>query len=234
MKIYEKKKDENPKEYIYRLLKDNIMELELKPGTILSENELSKILNVSRTPIREVLRRLNNEHLIEIMPQTGTMVTYIDRALIDEVLFMRFVLEKEIIKLLQDTITTEEVNELENLLSLQEFYMNKSMIIDFHKYDTKFHEKLFAISKKTRVWESIINLSTHYARARLLYDHNHNTAQKSIIIQHRKILTAITEKASYQEIEEILREHILAPCESWSMEFEKIGVNEYFLEMKNT
>ena len=70
MILYEKKEKESRKEYAYRILKENIMSLELKPGELLSEVELSEKLNISRTPIREVLMRLKNEHLIEVKPQS--------------------------------------------------------------------------------------------------------------------------------------------------------------------
>ena len=74
MIFYEKKHKETGKEYAYRVLKDNIMSLELKPGELLSESELSEKLNISRTPIREVIMRLKGEHLIEVKPQAGTYV----------------------------------------------------------------------------------------------------------------------------------------------------------------
>ena len=76
--LYEKKEEESKKEYAYRILKENIMSLELKPGELLSEVELSEKLNISRTPIREVIMRLKNEHLIEVKPQSGTYVSLID------------------------------------------------------------------------------------------------------------------------------------------------------------
>ena len=60
MILYEKKEKENSKDYAYRVLKDNIMTLNLKPGELLSEAELSEKLGISRTPIREVLMRLKN------------------------------------------------------------------------------------------------------------------------------------------------------------------------------
>ncbi|MEF9990835.1 MAG: GntR family transcriptional regulator [Romboutsia sp.] len=68
MILYEKREKENSKDYAYRVLKDNIMVLNLKPGELLSEAELSEKLGISRTPIREVLMRLKNEHLIEVKP----------------------------------------------------------------------------------------------------------------------------------------------------------------------
>ena len=96
MILYEKKEKENGKDYAYRVLKDNIMTLNLKPGELLSEADLSEKLGISRTPIREVLMRLKNEHLIEVKPQTGTYISLIDANLIEEAMFMRYTLEKEV------------------------------------------------------------------------------------------------------------------------------------------
>ena len=58
MIFYEKKQKENGKDYAYRVLKDNIMSLNLKPGELLSESDLSEKLNISRTPIREVYNEI--------------------------------------------------------------------------------------------------------------------------------------------------------------------------------
>ena len=87
MIFYEKKQKETGKEYAYRVLKGNIMSLELKPGELLSESDLSEKLNISRTPIREIIMILKGEHLIEVKPQAGTYVSLIDRELIDEAIF---------------------------------------------------------------------------------------------------------------------------------------------------
>ena len=99
MIFYEKKHKEHGKEYAYRVLKDNIMSLELKPGELLSESDLSEKLNISRTPIREVIMRLKGEHLIEVKPQAGTYVSLIDKEIIEEAIFMRSLLEKEVLNL---------------------------------------------------------------------------------------------------------------------------------------
>ena len=88
MRLYEKKYKETGKDYAYRVLKDNIMSIQLKPGDLLSESDLSQKLNISRTPIREVLMRLKSEHLIEVKPQSGTYISLIDWNLIEEAVFM--------------------------------------------------------------------------------------------------------------------------------------------------
>ncbi len=63
---------------IYRAIKDRILFLEYQPGHILNENVLAKEFNVSRTPMRECLYRLEWEQLVRILPRTGTMVTEIE------------------------------------------------------------------------------------------------------------------------------------------------------------
>ena len=69
----EKNKTENNRQYIYRVLKDNIMNLNLKPGENVSEIEISELLNVSRTPVREAFVRLSEEKLLNVFPQKGSV-----------------------------------------------------------------------------------------------------------------------------------------------------------------
>lgn len=90
---------ENNKDYSYRVIKANIMSLNLRPGQVISEIDLAAALEISRTPVREVLAMLKEEHLVEVYPQVGTYVSKINLQLIEEAAFMRFTLEKEVLKL---------------------------------------------------------------------------------------------------------------------------------------
>ena len=72
--------------------------IELRKKENLTQEKLSEKLGISRTPIREVLMRLKNEHLIEVKPQSGTYVSLIDLDLIKQAIFMRFALEEKILK----------------------------------------------------------------------------------------------------------------------------------------
>ena len=74
------------------------MSLQLKPGQSISEVELAEALNLSRTPIREVLAKLREEHLVVVIPQVGTYISKINPQLIMEASFMRYTLEKEVLK----------------------------------------------------------------------------------------------------------------------------------------
>ena len=91
--------NENNKMYSYRAIKEGILSLQLKPGQALSAVELAKALGVSTTPIKEALGMLQLEHLVEIIPQVGTYVSKIKPQLIEEAASIRFILEKETLKL---------------------------------------------------------------------------------------------------------------------------------------
>ncbi|WP_313559779.1 GntR family transcriptional regulator [Ruminiclostridium cellobioparum] len=86
------------KEVIYQELKNKILNLEYKPGQMISETEISDLLKVSRTPVREVFIRLSHEKLINIYPQKGTFVSLIDLSYVSESVFMRNLLENQIVR----------------------------------------------------------------------------------------------------------------------------------------
>ena len=133
MILYEKLEKETCKEYVYRVLKDNIMSLELSPGEILSESDLSKKLNVSRTPIREVLIKLKAEKLIEVKPQAGTYVSQIDWNLIEEAIFIRYNLEKEALKEACENFSEDTLIEMEKCLFAQKLVEQKGNdLLEFH------------------------------------------------------------------------------------------------------
>ena len=183
MIFYEKKHKETGKEYAYRVLKGNIMSLELKPGELLSESDLSEKLNISRTPIREVIMKLKGEHLIEVKPQAGTYVSLIDKEIIDEAIFMRKLLEKGVLKKACNNFSEEMFMELEKNLFAQKLVLNKDgKENEFHNLDKEFHKLIFIGCNKINIWESIMKISTHYNRMILLSERK--TDKALLVKQH--------------------------------------------------
>lgn len=213
MILYEKLEKETCKEYVYRVLKDNIMSLELSPGEILSESDLSKKLNVSRTPIREVLIKLKAEKLIEVKPQAGTYVSQIDWNLIEEAIFIRYNLEKEALREACENFSEDILIEMEKCLFAQKLVAQKgNNLLEFHNLDKEFHKFLFVGINKSNVWESICNISTHYNRMRLLAEIKLN--KEFLVDQHITYLDIIKSKDS-NIIDEVVSKHIKAPVEQW-------------------
>lgn len=213
MILYEKLDKETGKNYVYRVLKDNIMCLELKPGELLSESELAKKLNVSRTPIREVLIKLKAEKLIEVKPQAGTYVSLIDWKLIEEAIFIRYNLEKEALKEACENFSEDILMEMEKCLFAQKLVAQKGdNLLEFHNLDKEFHKLLFVGINKSNVWESICNISTHYNRMRLLAEMKLN--KEFLVDQHITYLDIIKDKNS-AIIDEVVSHHIKEPVEQW-------------------
>ncbi|CEI73315.1 MULTISPECIES: GntR family transcriptional regulator [Romboutsia] len=213
MILYEKKYKETGKEYAYRILKDNIMSLELKPGELLSESDLSEKLNISRTPIREVLMKLKNEHLIEVKPQSGTYVSLMDSKIIDEAIFMRSTIEKEVLKEACEYFPEDLFIELEKNLFAQKLLCDiEGKEIEFHNLDKKFHRLIFLGCNKINIWDSIMNISTHYNRMRLLSEMKTN--RNKIISQHEEMLNIIKNK-EVDKIDDYIQKHIVLPAKEW-------------------
>ena len=99
MKILERQPSEKARSYAIRVLLYNITALELPPGSSVSENEVSSVMNISRTPVREALIELSRMDLVDILPKRGSFISKIDYGLIEESRFMRLVLETAIVKL---------------------------------------------------------------------------------------------------------------------------------------
>lgn len=205
---------ENNKDYSYRVIKEAIMTLELQPGQTISEIELAEALQISRTPIREVMAKLREEYLVEVLPQVGTYVSKIKSQLIEEAVFMRITLEKEILKKSCESFPEEKLLELKRNVALQEELLGqKGMERSFHKLDTNFHHIIFQGNNRENVWSAIIRLSTHYNRMRLLSEmEEHNFAKK--VAQHKNIVKIIENK-EVDQVESSIREHIIEPIKHW-------------------
>ena len=204
---------ENNKDYAYRIIKDSIMSLKLKPGQSISEVELAEALSLSRTPIREVLTKLREEHLVEVIPQVGTYISKINPQLISEASFMRYTLEKEVLKQACESFPKTSIYDLKKNMVLQEELIGqKGKETDFHNLDKEFHQIIFKGNQKENIWEAITRISTHYNRMRLLSEMRYSYDE--VIAQHVEIIE-ILEMKECDRVEEIVRKHIIEPMNLW-------------------
>ena len=98
MQLSERLARETGRDYALRIIKENIISLDLAPGSPISENELAAELGLSRTPVREALIELAKVKIVEITPQKKSLVAPIDYELVEESRFMRNVLECAVVK----------------------------------------------------------------------------------------------------------------------------------------
>ena len=204
MKVTERYPRETGRDYALRIIKDNIIRLELPPGALISENELAAELGLSRTPVREALIELSKVAVIEIQPQKKSVVALIDYDLIEEARFMRKVLECEVVKLVCDMAAEADIAKLRENLALQKFYLVQSPE-NLLSLDDEFHAKLFSIAKKNRVYAMTRNLSIHFDRVR----HMALTIVKDnkTIEDHERIVDAIA-AGDKQAASAIMEKHL--------------------------
>lgn len=193
MKLLEVEKNESMKQNVYRNLKYNIMSLTLKPGEKISESELQKIFNVSKSPIREALVKLKEEKLIEVIPQKGTFISKINLKLVESTLFIRKVVENEALYLAKSSKKNKEdlIKKLNrNFLSMKSLILTcekTENLLKLFELDKEFHKIIFEHIDKKEVWDTITSSSTHYERFRVLETPELNNIL-FILEQHQRII----------------------------------------------
>ena len=84
------------REYALRIVKDNIINMEIKPGSLIGEQEIATHLGISRTPVHEAFLELSKSRIVNILPQKGCSVSLIDYELIKESRFLRIAVESDL------------------------------------------------------------------------------------------------------------------------------------------
>ena len=163
--------DENNRAYAYRILRKNIMNIQLQPGCQLSEAELSEHLVMSRTPIHEALMMLKGEWLVDVLPQRGSIVSKISIQYINEGYAMRKMLEPALLRSLSGHLNQAQLSELHGLLEQQDgsACISHDVLGDyFITLDNEFHKRLYTYAGYDRIWQAMHNVTTHMDRVRYL------------------------------------------------------------------
>ncbi|CAM4411499.1 DNA-binding GntR family transcriptional regulator [Paenibacillus endophyticus] len=194
------------REAVYMELREQILKLQLPPGTPLSENETSLLFKVSRTPVRESFLRLAQEGLVQVLPQRGTFVSLIDTALVEEARFMREQLEKAVILLACSHFPPASLNALEQNLLEQQACVSSKDDKSMFELDEAFHRILFDGCSKMNIWSIMQQMNAHLNRSRMLRlvdDHD----WKDLFEQHARMAEAI-KKQDGIGAQELMVEHL--------------------------
>lgn len=180
---------------VYQVIRDNIMSFQLKPGTIISTQEIAKKLNVSRTPVREAFIRLQQDGLVEIFPQRETIVSKINLDRLNQEFFLRQTLECAAMERAMHNVSQKNIEPLRENITSQASALKKTEFDMFMKLDNEFHELIFVLAEMPLVWETIQTMNSHYDRVRIMSLWN-NSIMKNLLLEHQLILTAIEENSS--------------------------------------
>ena len=156
MKLSDRLPRESSRDYALRIIKENIVSLNLAPGSQISENELAAEMGLSRTPVREALIELSK---VEIVP----LINY---DLVEESRFMRNLMECAVVELVCEMAAPIDIERLNANIRLQSFYLDGYYTNELMALDNQFHGMLFDIAKKARVFQLIQNIAIHFDRVR--------------------------------------------------------------------
>ncbi|OWR31690.1 GntR family transcriptional regulator [Saccharibacillus sp. O23] len=191
-------------------LRSEILNLELKPGSILSETALSERFRISRTPLRDVLKQLAHEGYIDVYPKRGNLVSYIDLESVEQMIYLRSTLEKDILGNLASgsaALPLRGTLELKEILEKQEEAIREEQAHEtFLHWDDAFHKKLFALAGRGYLWDLIQQSNVHYARYRRLHMLKKEKLE-AILAEHRLLLDCVLRRDA-SRIAELVEHHL--------------------------
>lgn len=202
---------------VYTSLKKDILHLRLTPGSAISEIETSNKYNVSRTPVRDAFKALSAEGLLEVVPHVGTFVSYIDIREISDILFLREVVEQAVLRILTTTYTQAQILKIRLALNEQQKFIQqisslstqdqKEAGVRFIILDNQFHELLFSLAGKKKIWDMLVDSNPQYERFRALLNVGNPEAMKKLYDTHCEIAEAIIQK-DLDRLQQLVTGHI--------------------------
>ncbi len=177
-------------EFVYQYIHDRIFKCEYQPGTPLTEEGLSNELHVSRTPVREAIRRLTAEGLLEVAPGVGLSVAQIRLDDLLELYELRLGLECLAVKLFIEKSNLALVQELSDCIASLERSVAEDDIDLFMENDMKFHRIIYQGARNRRLANDLETIYGHIYRMSNFVRMDKDIRQSSVE-EHRRILQAI-------------------------------------------
>ncbi|MFP3043200.1 GntR family transcriptional regulator [Treponema primitia] len=191
---------------VYVNLRKNIINLNLAPGTGISEKEIALRYKVSRTPVRETFIHLAKEGLLQVVPQKETLVSRINFSRVEQESFLRESLEMAVLEPFISKSKPEHFAALKQLIREQREAIKNDDYITFVTHDDAFHHALFSIAGQELSWAVLEQMSGHYHRIRLLTVRFKGIAA-GIVEQHKNLLGAL-QKGDLPTAGALLKQHL--------------------------
>ena len=180
------------REMVYEELKMQILKGSIIPGTRMMEVELAEEMGVSRTPIREAIRKLEKEGLVTIEPRRGAYASMISTEDMVEILEVRQDLEGLAAYFAADRMTGEQMAELKEVSNNYNEAVKRGKMEDMIKYDTRFHHIIVESCRNKILVQMIEQLQELVLRFRYIYYDNFRRAE-NMPEEHEAIVAAISE-----------------------------------------
>ena len=176
---------------VFETLRTAILKGELKPGERLMELQLAAKLGVSRTPIREAIRMLEQEGLAKTIPRKGAEVAKMTEKDMMDVLKVRTALEELAVVTSCDLITDKELEQARDAMERFEACTKGSDVVEMAKIDMEFHDIINQASDNPKLMGILKNLKEQIYRYRVEYLKD-SSSYKRLIKEHRQLYEAIS------------------------------------------
>ena len=183
------------RDVVFQTLRGAILKGDLKPGERLMELQLASKLGVSRTPIREAIRMLEQEGLAVTIPRKGAEVAKMTEKDMEDVLEIRLSLEGLAVRLSCEKITPAALQELKVAMEDFEEKTKNGQFVEMAKADVKFHEILYKASNNPKLQQLLSNLREQMYRYRVEYLKD-DSIYPRLIEEHQKMYDALKSKDS--------------------------------------
>lgn len=199
---------ESAKDKAYHFLRKKIVNLELRPGTLISTQNISDEMEISRTPVREAFLKLQEENLLEISHQKPSMVSRIDPIRVRQECFVRQTLETENLRLFMQKPSSYVIEKMQEKIAKQKEALKIRNYELYQELDNEFHLLPFSETGQDLAANVIRTMNGHYDRSRMLIRKSEDLTN-DIIGEHEQLLKIITSGDIEQSVE-LLRSHIEA------------------------
>jgi DNA-binding GntR family transcriptional regulator len=194
------------REVVFESLREAIIGGRLKPGERLMEAQLAEELGVSRTPVREAIRKLELEGFVAMLPRKGAYVAGISLKDIVDVFEIRGALEALAAGLAAERITEGELDQMERCLLQASEAGDRENLSAFVAVDTGFHELIYRASRNQRLFQIVTLLQEQVQRFRTV-SLSQPGRFKDATEEHRQIIEAISER-NVELAQNLAKEHI--------------------------
>jgi DNA-binding GntR family transcriptional regulator len=193
-------------QHVFENLKQAIIRGDVAPGDRLVESRLADALDISRTPVREAIHKLEREGLLKRLPKGGFAVMNLSREDIEETFGIRCVLESYAARLAAENYGEEELLPLEEKIQEFQKFLDKGQLDELPRINTEFHSLFYALSRSPKLIKMINDLRDQIFRFRKILLKKDKWAEASNE-DHRKMLDAIRER-DVNRVERVVKHHI--------------------------
>ncbi len=194
------------RDVVFNTLRQAILKGELKPGERLMEIALAEKLGVSRTPIREAMRKLELEGLVVMIPRRGAQVANITEKDLNDVLEVRIALENVAIEKACTRMSEEDMGRLWLAAKEFEHTMAEGNLVRLAEADVVFHEIIYRASDNKRLNQVLNNLREQIYRYRVEYLKEEET--RNVLVKEHEELTKAIRQRDVKKAQEISFRHI--------------------------